>query len=81
MTRLALLSWAWVNLVGGGIVSVIPLPVLAFLPRTDRIPLLDAYAVHTDPDSIDCDLAAASKRLGQHKKRLTHWGLKMNAGL
>ena len=30
---LALLSWAWVNLVGGGILSVLPLPFLPYHPE------------------------------------------------
>jgi hypothetical protein len=33
ITRLALLSWTWLNLVGGGILSVIPLPFLPFYPE------------------------------------------------
>lgn len=33
MMRLALLSWTWVNLVGGGILSVIPLPFWPFDPE------------------------------------------------
>ena len=31
--RQALLSWTWVNLVGGGILSVLPLPFLPFVPE------------------------------------------------
>lgn len=31
--RLALLSWAWINLLGGGILSVLPLPFLPFSPE------------------------------------------------
>lgn len=31
--RLALLSWAWINLLGGGILSVIPFPFLPFYPE------------------------------------------------
>jgi hypothetical protein len=33
MLRLTLLSWAWVNLLAGGIVSVIPFPFLPFYPE------------------------------------------------
>ena len=33
LTRLALLSWTWLNLVGGGILSVMPLPFLPFHPE------------------------------------------------
>ena len=31
--RLALLSWAWINLLGGGILSVLPFPFLPFSPE------------------------------------------------
>ena len=33
MMRLALLSWALVNLLGGGILSVLPLPFLPYYPE------------------------------------------------
>ncbi len=45
-----------------------PFPFLAFPPGTNGIPLLDARAVHTDPDPLGRDLAAASKTLSQQKK-------------
>ena len=40
--RVALLSWAWLNLVGGGIVSVLPLPFLPFHPEQTVL----HYAMH-----------------------------------
>src|SRR5690348_16154440 len=42
-----------------------PFSFLALPPGTNGVPLLDARAVHTDPDPLDRDLAAASKTLGQ----------------
>jgi hypothetical protein len=38
----ALFFWAWLNLIGGGIISVLPLPFLPFLPEQS----VSHYLVH-----------------------------------
>lgn len=47
----ALLGWAALNLVGGGIISVLPLPILPFHPEQSarHLPLPPAVHRHADP--------------------------------